>query len=54
MKLKRVFCIAIIILMFKKKSSAWQTSETLLTLFTAGQILLQILAQIIVNKNATL
>ena len=44
--------------MFKKKSSdkhfAWQTSETLLTLFTAGQILLQILAQIIINKNETL
>ena len=59
-KLKHVFCIALIILMFKKKKKssdkhfARQTSEIFLTLFTAGHLLLQILllqilAQIIIN-----
>jgi len=42
----------------QKKSSdkhfAWQNSETLLTQHTAANLLLQILAQIITNKNATL
>ena len=42
----------------QKKSSDkhffWQTSETFLMVHTAGQLLLQIFAQIIINKNATL